>query len=261
MKSLLCIAVVSALLFVLGCGKNGGFDKSLAVMRIDESGELKGVESGISHKDGIVKIGGGKFYFDEVISALKSEAAAGIIAEKLPPEMEKLILAKYGSGKSLARFLHESIIVVPDEASRTVAVGFAFPDKNLSVELANIFAMEFVAEFYDHRLNCMINAVEELGGKIRQTAAKLKDLDEKLLAFRSANGKALDEYESSACNDCKTVELAPADAEIIKAYNALKRERDAAEYLYNSFMKAAEIRIAQMRLVGPSVVIARGASL
>ena len=230
MKNLLCLAVAAVSVFLSGCGKNGGFHKNLAVVQVDEWGEFGDVsaESFAGKKARLV--GCSECYFNDVARALKSEGAAQFLAERLPPGAGDLISKKYGNGKSLADVLHDSVIVIPDECRRTIAVGFAFADKGLSVELANVFAAEFVADDHDRRIKGMMDRI-------------------------------LSAYDNAGNKGAKAASAPSQISDVVRKYKALKRERGVAESLHQSFVKTMEIRAAQMKLIGPTVIIVRGASL
>ena len=261
MKNLLCLAVAAVSVFLSGCGKNGGFHKNLAVVQVDEWGEFGDVsaESFAGKKARLV--GCSECYFNDVARALKSEGAAQFLAERLPPGAGDLISKKYGNGKSLADVLHDSVIVIPDECRRTIAVGFAFADKGLSVELANVFAAEFVADDHDRRIKGMMDSIESLNEKSEETAARVKELDERILEFRIANEEILSAYDNAGNKDAKAASDLHRISDVVRKYKALKRERGVAESLHQSFVKTMEIRAAQMKLIGPTVIIVRGASL
>ena len=257
MKNLLCLAL--AAVFLSGCGENNGFDKSLAVVQVDGWGEYWNPKSDAKNKAEIV--GCSECRFNDIMKMFKSERAARFLSEKLPPETKDLISKKYGNGKSLADVLHDNVIVIPDECRRTIAVGFAFADKGLSVELANIFAAEFVADDHDRRIKGMMAAIESFNEKSEETAARVKELDERIFEFRIANEEILSAYENADNKGAKAASDPHRISDVVRKYKTLKRERGVAQSLYNSFMKAAEIREAQMKLIKSPVTIVREASL
>lgn len=107
----------------------------------------------------------------------------------------------------------------------------------------------------------MMDSIESLNDKSEETAARVKELDERILEFRIANEEILPAYDNAGNKDAKAASAPSQISDVVRKYKALKRERGVAESLHQSFVKTMEIRAAQMKLIGPTVIIVRGASL
>lgn len=205
MKNILYVAIVLVSALMFGCGpENISVDESgFAVVRIlppnaDGSEPAQLSASAIINNEKL----------------LKSNAMMQMVASRMTDRArDALTDAASRKNMPVEDILLENMSVRWNEKDGTVLIGFKFPDKKMSADLANICAAEFVSYSQSAAVKSIMDSIDELREKVAQQEEKARAIDEKLLALRVERGAdASDEADERGRTDLRDLNAAFAAA-------------------------------------------------
>ena len=176
MKNILYIAIVLASALMAGCGpERSSIDENgFAVVRIlapaaEDSSAAKAASD----------------VFEENVKLLKNNTIMQAVASRMTDRArDALSAAASRENMSVEDILLENLVVRWSGRDGAMLIGFKFPDKKMSADLANVCAAEFVSNSQSAAVKSIMDSIDELREKVAQQEEKVRAIDEKLLALR-----------------------------------------------------------------------------
>lgn len=225
MKNILPFILCAVSVFVSGCSPDGGeFEESrFAAVRI--------VRPSVDGA-GAARPSGG--VFADNVKLLKNNKIMQAVASRMTARAKDAVLSSASKkDMSVDEILLEKVSVKLNEKDGTMLVGFNFPDQKLSADLANACAAEFVSQSHGAAVKSIMDSVDELREKIAGQEKKLKEIDERLLAFRVEHGADISE-ETDGRN---RTDLRDLNAALESAKSAFEKAKNGGEAMVKNAQK------------------------
>lgn len=231
--------------------------------------EISQIESDVTNISDLElqSIAGDRQYFATQYELLESRSLADRVAKAgnfVQDEEFRNAFGLAGQGSSdnaIANILLSNVTIQPISNSNLVDIQFSSPDANLSAEVANLWAMEFLGTNFDKRFGSNVQAQKFLADQISEMRERLQISEQELIDYANANeivnitplateegaaggGQTLASSELSALS----IDLARATAARIEAESALRANAALAESTNASSALKARLSDVQARL-------------
>jgi len=216
-------------------------------------------------------------YFATQYELLQSRSLANRVVSAGNLTRDKNFQEAFGLGEkasseaTAAKIVLSNITIAPIESSSLVDISFSSPNAQLSAQIANLWAQEFLGMNYDKRFGSNVQAQKFLGDQISEMREKLERSEQELIDYANANeivnitpitsedgstggGQTLASSELSALSS----DLARATAARIEAESALRASATAAgaggaTTVLKSRLSEVQAKLASLRSqFGPS---------
>ena len=217
MKNILYIAIVLASALMAGCGpERSSIDENgFAVVRIlapaaEDSSAAKAASD----------------IFEENVKLLKNNIIMQAVASRMTDRArDALSAAASRENMSVEDILLENLVVRWSGRDGAMLIGFKFPDKKMSADLANVCAAEFVSNSQSAAVKSIMDSIDELREKVAQQEEKVRAIDEKLLALRVEHGS---DFSDDAADRCRA-DLRNSNAALASAKATLEKAKAAGD--------------------------------
>jgi len=216
-------------------------------------------------------------YMQTQYELLQSRFLADQVVESANLTRNEKFLAAYGiegsvqiSERQLSNILLGSIRITPLRASNLVDISFSSPDPQVSADIANLWAEQFLESNYNKRFGANIEARDFLQRQIEEMRERLERSEQELIEYSNANeifilksdngqegGNSAEQTLVASELQALNQSLADATAARIKARSALTSggrgdgDASATNELRNSLVKAEAERAKLRSTFGP----------
>jgi len=132
--------------------------------------------------------------FNTQVKILESSEIINLVRSRLKDEERVSLMAPYEDkfviGPKLTEFevITSCRMIMPERLSLIVNIGFEHPDARVAMQMANLFAQEYINYTQQARVKKLLEQSDELMHKVAQQDEKVKVLDKRLVEYREKYG-------------------------------------------------------------------------
>jgi len=132
--------------------------------------------------------------FNTQVKILESSEIINLVRSRLKDEERVSLMAPFedkfviGPKMTESEIIAKCRVIAPERLSLIVNIGFEHPDARVAMQMANLFAQEYINYTQQARVKKLLEQSDELMHKVAQQDEKVKALDKRLVEYREKYG-------------------------------------------------------------------------